>query len=70
MTLGGDESVGFFAATAGTPGRNSAARGSRVVVGINYWLHPNAVLKADYATLEKPGSEDASTLSLGVGYQF
>ena len=73
MALGGDQSVGFFARyeTWDTRAGNSAdTEESQWVVGINYWLHPNAVLKADYATLEKPGSEDASTLSLGVGYQF
>ncbi len=73
MALGGDESVGFFARyeTWDTRAGNSAdTEESQWVVGINYWLHPNAVLKADYATLEKPGSKDAGTLSLGVGYQF
>ncbi len=73
MALGGDESVGVFARyeTWDTRAGNSAdTEENQWVVGINYWLHPNAVLKADYATLEKPGSEDARMLSLGVGYQF
>ncbi len=73
MALGGDESVGFFARyeTWDTRAGNSADTGeNQWVVGVNFWLHPNAVLKADYATLEKPGADDASTLSLGVGYQF
>ena len=73
MALGGDESVGFFARyeTWDTRAGNSAdTEENQWVVGVNYWLHPNAVLKADYATLEKPGADDASTLSLGVGYQF
>lgn len=40
------------------------------MVGINYWLHPSAVLKADYASYDKPGSDTARALNLGVGYQF
>ncbi|MCY3854962.1 MAG: porin [Rhodospirillales bacterium] len=73
MALGGDESVGFFARyeTWDTRAGNSAdTEENQWVVGVNYWLHPNAVLKADYVTHEKPGSDDAKTLSLGVGYQF
>ncbi len=73
MALGGEESVGFFARyeTWDTRAGNSAdTEENQWVVGVSYWLHPNAVLKADYATLEKPGADDASTLSLGVGYQF
>ena len=73
MALGGDESVGFFARyeTWDTRAGNSTdTEESQWVVGVNYWLHPNAVLKADYVTYEKPGADDAKTLSLGVGYQF
>ncbi|MDB0034796.1 OprO/OprP family phosphate-selective porin [bacterium] len=37
-------------------------------VGINYWLHENVVLKADYET--RGGAKDADGFNLGVGYQF
>jgi len=37
-------------------------------VGVNYWLHENAVLKFDYEL--KGGVDDANGFNLGVGYQF
>ncbi|RMH43535.1 MAG: porin [Gammaproteobacteria bacterium] len=37
-------------------------------VGINYWLHPNVVLKADYSSFD--GALDGHALNLGVGYAF
>ena len=37
-------------------------------VGINYWLHPNVVLKADYSNFD--GALDGHALNLGVGYAF
>lgn len=71
MALGGDESVGFFARYEAWDDKDAHDE-SQWVVGLNYWLHPNAVLKADYVTYDngKPGSDTARTLSLGVGYQF
>jgi hypothetical protein len=37
-------------------------------VGVNYWLHENAVLKFDYE--QRGGVDDADGFNLGVGYQF
>jgi hypothetical protein len=37
-------------------------------VGVNYWLHENAVLKFDYE--QRGGVDDANGFNLGVGYQF
>ncbi|SIO10208.1 Phosphate-selective porin O and P [Sulfurivirga caldicuralii] len=34
-------------------------------VGVNYWLHPRAVLKADYQS-----QKDNSGFNLGIGYSF
>ena len=71
MALGGEESVGFFARYEAWEDKDARDE-NQWVVGLNYWLHPNAVLKADYVSYDdgKPGSEAARTFSLGVGYQF
>ncbi len=37
-------------------------------VGINYWLNPNVVFKADYQL--QSGADDDDGINLGVGYQF
>jgi hypothetical protein len=37
-------------------------------VGLNYWLHPNVVLKADYSDVSDDAGSD--TLNLGVGWSF
>ena len=37
-------------------------------VGVNYWLHENAVVKFDYE--QRGGVDDANGFNLGVGYQF
>lgn len=40
-------------------------------VGINYWPHPDVVLKADMAFIDNPaGTPDDEVLNLGVGFQF
>ncbi len=40
----------------------------QTTLGLNYWLHPNVVLKADYNTFS--GALDGSDFNLGMGYQF
>ena len=73
MLLRGSRSVGLFAryeAWDTKAGNSADTEESQWVVGINYWLHPNAVLKADYVSYDKPGSDTVRTLNLGVGYQF
>lgn len=37
-------------------------------VGVNYWLHENAVVKFDYE--KRGGVDDANGFNVGVGYQF
>lgn len=39
----------------------------RYDVGVNYWLHPQVVLKADYSDNKENGSD---SFNLGVGWQF
>lgn len=40
-------------------------------VGVNYWAHPNVVIKADYQHQEGPaGSDLYKGFNLGLGYQF
>lgn len=40
-------------------------------VGINYWPHPDIVLKADYQMQDGPqGSSQDDRINLGIGYQF
>ncbi|MDG1286142.1 MAG: porin [Rickettsiales bacterium] len=44
---------------------------TQVDFGVNYWPHPNVVLKADYAILDNPsGTADDELVNLGVGFQF
>ncbi len=40
-------------------------------IGINYWPHPDVVIKADYQTQEVPaGKDEFQGINLGAGYQF
>lgn len=40
-------------------------------VGVNYWPHPDVVIKADYQTQDAPAGKDAyKGINLGIGYQF
>ncbi len=40
-------------------------------VGVNYWLSPDVVLKADYQNQSAPaGKDEYDGVNLGVGYQF
>ncbi len=44
---------------------------SQVDVGLNYWPHPDVVLKIDYQDQDAPGtSSEFDGINLGVGYQF
>lgn len=38
--------------------------------GVNYWLHPDVVVKADYQKQDNDNSENQNGFNLGVGYQF
>ncbi|MDY6943312.1 MAG: porin [Pseudomonadota bacterium] len=44
---------------------------SQVDVGVNYWPHPQVVLKADYQWQDAPeGADGFDGFNLGIGYQF
>jgi len=39
--------------------------------GVNYWLHPQVVLKADYTDyVSESNGSDKDALNLGVGWSF
>jgi len=44
---------------------------TQVDAGINYWPHPDVVIKADYQNQSAPdGQDEFDGFNLGVGYQF
>ena len=43
---------------------------TQVDVGINYWPHPDVVLKADYQFQDNDDENERDGFNLGVGYQF
>jgi hypothetical protein len=66
-----NEEIGVFARYAEydlNAGDNDASAVKSSSVGVNYYLHENVVLKADYEDLS--GSQDARGFNLGFGYQF
>lgn len=66
-----NEKVGVFARYAeydNNAGNNEATEVKSTNVGVNYYLHENVVLKADYEDFG--GAKDSKGFNLGVGYQF
>lgn len=66
-----NEEVGAFARYAeynNEAGLSSSNAVESTSVGINYYLHENVVLKADFEELG--GSKDSTGFNLGFGYQF
>ena len=44
---------------------------SQIDAGINYWLHPDVVVKADYQSQDAPaGRDEFDGVNIGIGYQF
>ncbi len=39
-------------------------------IGINFWPHPDVVIKADYQNQDNDNGQDQDGFNLGVGYQF
>ncbi|MFT6896437.1 MAG: hypothetical protein ACJA13_000838 [Paraglaciecola sp.] len=65
------EKLGAFARYAeydNNAGIKSDSKEKLTTLGINYYLHPNVVLKADIENYS--GYSDKSGFNLGVGYQF
>lgn len=66
-----NEKVGLFARYSeydNEAGNSELTKVKSSSVGINYYLHENVVLKADYEDLG--GSKDSSGFNIGFGYQF
>ncbi|MFT6693059.1 MAG: hypothetical protein ACJAXH_003609 [Colwellia sp.] len=66
-----NEKMGAFARYAeynNEAGASSSDAVESTSVGINYYLHENVVLKADFEELS--GSKDSQGFNLGFGYQF
>jgi len=54
-----------------TAGDSSDSKYSQIDFGINYWPHPQVVVKADYQLQSTPsGKNDYDGVNLGIGYQF
>jgi len=39
-------------------------------IGVNYWPHPDVVIKADYQSQDNANNSDQNGFNLGIGYQF
>lgn len=66
-----NEKIGVFARYAeydNEAGNSVATAVESSSVGINYYLHENVVLKADFEVLGS--AEDSKGFNLGIGYQF
>jgi len=66
-----NEKVGVFARYAeydNKAGNNALTTVESTSLGINYYIHENVVLKADYENVG--GSKDTKGFNLGFGYQF
>jgi hypothetical protein len=66
-----NDKVGVFARYAeydNNAGNSDSTAVESTSVGVNYYIHENVVLKADYEDLG--GSKDSKGFNLGFGYQF
>jgi hypothetical protein len=54
---------------AGASGAINTAK-QQTDLGVNYWPHPDVVLKADYQTQDNDDGKNQNGFNLGVGYQF
>lgn len=66
-----NEKVGVFARYAeydNNAGNSASTAVESTSVGVNYYIHENVVLKADYEDLG--GAKDSKGFNLGFGYQF
>ena len=69
------EKLGFFARYSeynNKAGSSSSVDTEAWEYGLNYWLHPQVVLKADYTDFvnDNTGTTDSDALNLGVGWSF
>lgn len=70
----GKGDVGFFARYSqvdNTAGDSADSKRKQTDFGVNYWPHPQIVLKADYQIEDRPaGQVDDDRINLGVGFMF
>lgn len=68
----GSQELGFFARYSvvdNVAGDNVDSENKFTEFGVNYWPHPQVVLKADMQFADRPAADD-ETVNLGVGFQF
>lgn len=53
-----------------TAGDAVASKKKQIDVGVNFWPHPDVVLKADYQRQNNDDGKNQNGFNLGVGYQF
>lgn len=53
-----------------TAGDSTDSEKKQIDVGVNFWPHPDVVLKADYQRQDNDNGADQNGFNLGVGYQF
>ena len=68
-----NESLGLFARYStwdNAAGDNTDSAYSQYDVGVNWWLHPQVVVKADYQAQDNDNGKDQNGFNLGLGYHF
>jgi hypothetical protein len=56
---------------SGSSRNNSASRYQQSDLGVNFWPHPDVVVKMDYQNQRAPsGQSEYDGFNLGLGYQF
>ncbi len=53
-----------------TAGDSISSEKTQWDVGVNWWVHPDVVFKADYQTQDNDNGQDQNGFNLGVGFQF
>lgn len=53
-----------------TAGDNIGSKKKQIDAGVNFWPHPDVVLKADYQHQDNDDGRNQNGFNLGVGYQF
>ncbi|MEQ1592930.1 MAG: porin [Thiobacillaceae bacterium] len=51
-------------------GDNISSKMKQIGAGVNWWLHPDVVVKADYQQQDNDNGENQNGFNLGIGYQF
>ena len=60
-----------YAEDDNTAGSGTDTKHQEIVLGANYWPHPDVVLKLDYVIETPPGDKEADNrVNIGFGYQF